>query len=114
MKKLLVLFFALLPSIVLAESDIRPSNDSGAPAIDTPCVRDNGSGGGVSEGMSMRMPNMVVSFAINAVHVADATGSLKPCPTDNSMSTAGSREEPAGRDSSSGFDSDSATVILGD
>jgi hypothetical protein len=113
MKKLLVLFFALLPSIVLAESDIRPSSDSGAPAIDTPCVRDNGSGGGVSEGMSMRMPNMVVSFAINAVHVADYTGSLIPCPTD-SMSTTGSREEPTGRDSSSGFDSDSATVILGD
>jgi hypothetical protein len=113
MKKLLVLFFALLPSIVLAESDIRPSNDSGAPAIDTPCMRDSGSGGGVSEGMSMRMPNMVVSFAINAVHVADSKGSLKPCPTD-SMSTAGSREEPAGRDSPSGFDSDSATVILGD
>jgi hypothetical protein len=113
MKKLLVLFFALLPSIVLAEGDIRPANDSGAPAIDTPCVRDSGSGGGVSEGMSMRMPNMVVSFAINAVHVADSSGSLKPCPTD-SMNTTGGREEPAGRDSSSGFDSDSATVILGD
>ena len=112
MKKLLVLFFALLPSIVLAEGDIRPFNDSGAPVIDTPCVRDGGSGSGVSEGMSMRMPNMVVSFAINAVRIADSSGSLKPCPTD-SMSTAGSREELSGRDSS-GFDTDNATVILGD
>jgi len=115
MKKLLVLFFALLPSIALADGVSRTADDSGAPAMDNPCVRDNGSGNGVSEGMhvSMRMPAMVVNYAINAVRVADNTGTLKPCPTD-SMNKAGSREEPANSGSWSGFDSDNATLIIGD
>lgn len=112
MKKLLVLFLALLPSIVLADGVSRPVDDSGAPVIDTPCVRDNGSGSGVSEGMSMRMPNMVVGFAINAVRVADNTGPLKPCPTDSN--NVGHKEDPANRSSGTGFDSDNATLIIGD
>jgi hypothetical protein len=113
MKRLFVLLFALLPSIALADGDSFMPDDSGAPAIVNPCMIDNGSGSGVSEGMSMRMPTMVVNFAITAVRVADNTGTLNPCPTD-SMSKAGSREEPANRGSWSGFDSDNSTLILGD
>jgi hypothetical protein len=113
MKRLFVLLFALLPSIAVADGVSRPADDSGAPAIVNPCVRDDGSGSGMSEGMSMRLPNMVVSFAINAVRVADATGTLNPCPTD-SMNKAGSKEEPVNRGSSFGFGNENGTLILGD
>ena len=113
MKRLFVLLFALLPSIALADGVSRPADDSGAPAIVNPCVRDEGSGSGVSEGMSMRMPTMVVNFAITAVSVADNTGTLNPCPTD-SMNKAGSKDESDNRTPWSGFDSDSSTLILGD
>ena len=113
MKRLFVLLFALLPSIALADGVSRPADDSGAPAIVNPCMRDEGSGGGMSEGMSMRLPSMVVSFAINAVRVTDATGTLTPCPTD-SMNKAGSKEEPAKGGSTYGFDNENDTLILGD
>ena len=113
MKRLFVLLFALLPSIAVADGVSRPADDSGAPAIVNPCVRDDGSGSGVSEGMSMRLPNMVVRFAINAVRVADVTSTLNPCPTD-SMNKAGSKDEPANRGSWSGFDNEKDTLILGD
>ena len=113
MKKLLVLFFALLPSIALADGANRPADDSGAPAIDNPCVRENGSSSVLSEGMAMRLPNVVVSFAINAIRVADNSGMVAPCSTDR-RDNPGSSEEPAARDMRSGFDSDSSTLILGD
>ena len=113
MKKLFVLLFALLPSIALADGISRPAGDSGAPAIDNPCMRDVGSGSGMSEGMSMRLPTMVVSFAINAVRIADVTGTLNPCPTD-SMNKLASTEEPANMGSSQGFGNESDTLILGD
>jgi hypothetical protein len=113
MKRLFVLLFALLPSIALADGVSRPADDSGAPAIVNPCMRDEGSGGGVSEGMSMRLPSMVVSFAINAVRDADLKGTLTPCPTD-SMNKAVNKEEPAKGGSSYGFGDENATLILGD
>lgn len=116
MKKLFLLFFALLPSVASADGVNRPVDDSGAPAIVNPCVKDDGSSPVISEGMNlaMRLPTMVVTYAINAGSVTEGPGMVTPCPTDR-MNKPGGKEEPAASDSwNHGFDSDYSTLIIGD
>ena len=90
MKMLLLLFLALIPSVILADNNNRSGNDEGAPAVNDPCIKENG----VSPVMEQRlsMTNLLVTSSINAVIAEKGITEPNPCPSDRKAKDD-SREE---------------------